>query len=1171
MPEKILKDGLACLLVLGMMVMSGCSPDGEEGFEEDYQKTSVMPSVIASGLNYPWGLEFVSSTDGDAVSNGSFIQNGDLIVTNRGREGNLSNTVVRINPQHGGIDLYSDPSRNDLYGEPAVDGPYDVTMGGPFVWIANDAGGLGSIAVTDPNPSKGPNGPTGTLGEPVDGPTGTGVFGSNDFGFIVLSVTPEENAEDVSQATDVRVTFSQPVNPNTVTKDTFKLRVDYSPLSPDPDDPEGSFEFSPDYTVVHFKYEGYLAEATRYEIFLDKDITDFHGAELDGDLASPGTDDFTSLFTTGSGNPRVVWVSPGNNASNVPIDTIIEVGFSEPVRESSVSSTAFNVYDMEGDDIDGEIYVHEDLLKARFVPDETLERNATYTVEVLPKVEDLAGNPLDQIPGGFPDPFESRFSTGAVDNNPPRVVSITPADGQQGVSSSVVVSVNFSEDIDPSSRIGSYFTLNGPGGTLGGQIDWPTDSNLEFTPSNALQEDAEYTITILDVLADSVGNNLDGDENGIPGGNFVSTFSTGYGRLYVTSSFPENNDAGVSTSTFVYVNFSKAVNPASVSTGSFYIRNENEPQTSIPAVVSVNPGSFGATLKPDAILDEDTVYIIVVTSDVTDPAGNPLDQEPGPALEPFTARFTTGGEDLDPPCVDSVSPEDGADNISTGTIISVQFTEPILPASVTASTFKLSGPSGAIGGTYQFDEGNTLVNMIPLDPLETSQTYFITITSGVTDASGNGLDGNCDGSTGPDFVSSFTTGTGGVVINEVVVDPQQDWNDSEGGDGFEFNNQPGSGSITTSDEWIEIYNSSSQVFDLTNWTLEMIDTTPEVHVIGSGGGGTEVLFPPTATLSNFTPGSYLIIGNPTGSNNNDIYIVLKNSVGAVVDDVEIGDDPEEDGDGDGAPEAGENGNADSLANEAVARVPNGFDSDDDQADWEKIAATIGSSNNVAAAAGPKMGTFKTELGLIGMSGIVDAGIAPDDPNPLSLLFFATHTKRNAVYGIDFDDGVYFVFSNDSPPRGLEYVPSRDGDGNPLTGRGFLYVLFPEEGNLARLKILPSGVIGDPNTVAIPEYNSSDAIVYMTMEFLSDPVGIAYSNEHDRLYIACRGNGYVLEMTREGILTEVFDTGLGSGYLGGIAIGDLGGGDYVFITSTGGERIDVADGPNESVLYFDPHP
>jgi len=175
----------------------------------------------------------------------------------------------------------------------------------------------------------------------------------------------------------------------------------------------------------------------------------------------------------------------------------------------------------------------------------------------------------------------------------------------------------------------------------------------------------------------------------------------------------------------------------------------------------------------------------------------------------------------------------------------------------------------------------------------------------------------------------------------VVTDPQQDWNDSVGGDGIPFNATPGTGSATSSDEWVELLNVSNRVLNLTHWQLAMIDTTPVTETLGAG---TAVLhFSHGGSLSRFQPGERLIIGNPRGAMNNDVYLQLLDADGNLVDDVEIGDDFEKDG-ADGAPLPGENGNASGTNDEAIARVPDGIDTDDDAADFTRQRATIGGPN-----------------------------------------------------------------------------------------------------------------------------------------------------------------------------------------------------------------------------------
>jgi hypothetical protein len=182
---------------------------------------------------------------------------------------------------------------------------------------------------------------------------------------------------------------------------------------------------------------------------------------------------------------------------------------------------------------------------------------------------------------------------------------------------------------------------------------------------------------------------------------------------------------------------------------------------------------------------------------------------------------------------------------------------------------------------------------------------------------------------------------GSVLINEVVTDPQQDWNDSAGGNGVPFDAIPGNGTVSSTDEWVELLNTRGTTLNLTGWRLAMMDTSPATEVLGSGSA--VLRFSAGGSLSNFQPGERLVIGNPTGTMNNDVYLQLWDASGTLIDDVEIGFDLEGDGD-DGVPEPGQDGNATGPDDEAIARVPDGIDTGNDGQDFCQQGATIGSDN-----------------------------------------------------------------------------------------------------------------------------------------------------------------------------------------------------------------------------------
>lgn len=185
-----------------------------------------------------------------------------------------------------------------------------------------------------------------------------------------------------------------------------------------------------------------------------------------------------------------------------------------------------------------------------------------------------------------------------------------------------------------------------------------------------------------------------------------------------------------------------------------------------------------------------------------------------------------------------------------------------------------------------------------------------------------------------------------MLINEIVTDPVNDWGHSDGM-GNPFDGMPGVGEISASDEYIELYNAGSTVVDLTGWTLEIHDDVPDTSEIMAAG---VVLVSAGSTLREVQPGAYVLIGDPPGTVSNDVYLVLRDAAGSVVDDVEIGGlteslDTEGDGVGDGAPAPDQNGSATGSFDEAVMRIQDSQDSDVDQADFEKGYATPLAAND----------------------------------------------------------------------------------------------------------------------------------------------------------------------------------------------------------------------------------
>ncbi|MEM8895181.1 MAG: hypothetical protein AAGC88_11430, partial [Bacteroidota bacterium] len=188
-------------------------------------------------------------------------------------------------------------------------------------------------------------------------------------------------------------------------------------------------------------------------------------------------------------------------------------------------------------------------------------------------------------------------------------------------------------------------------------------------------------------------------------------------------------------------------------------------------------------------------------------------------------------------------------------------------------------------------------------------------------------------------LGSTNSPTGIVLINEVVTDPQQDWNTNLWDGTFNPTD------TTDSDEWVELYIASDSI-NLTNWVFDFDGTASTLTGNNTSGWDTLIYISNTTGSSfvNTRAGDYVILGDPTGNMNLNVFITLTDTEGNLIDDVEIGDDDEGDGD-DGAPSGGSsNGSATGISDEAIARIPNGNDTDNDINDFTTNFATLGRAN-----------------------------------------------------------------------------------------------------------------------------------------------------------------------------------------------------------------------------------
>ena len=155
------------------------------------------------------------------------------------------------------------------------------------------------------------------------------------------------------------------------------------------------------------------------------------------------------------------------------------------------------------------------------------------------------------------------------------------------------------------------------------------------------------------------------------------------------------------------------------------------------------------------------------------------------------------------------------------------------------------------------------------------------------------------------FAGSASAGP--ILITEVVTDPQGDHSENSGGNGVAYDAVPGNGTVSSTDEYVELYNAGRAVFDLRDYVLRFWDTSPSEYSFRDTPGGV-LRFSGLSSVDVFMPGDFALLGNPPGALNNTLRVDLETVHGMLLDSVRIPD-----------------GNATGAADEAVARAWTGFE------------------------------------------------------------------------------------------------------------------------------------------------------------------------------------------------------------------------------------------------------
>lgn len=443
----------------------------------------------------------------------------------------------------------------------------------------------------------------------------------------VIATSPSDGAVGIPLDQIVTVTFNEPMDPATIQPDAFSLEGTAPAGARVAEEVEGVMSYNAqDYTLT-FQPVAPLNPDFIYTGTVGTQVKNLTGSALQVD--------YVWSFETGdSVSPIVLSTDPEDGEEQVFLNKTISATFNMPMG-SSLSSTSFVV--SQGDaTLDGNVTT--DGSTVSFDPADDLQDGLVYTASITTEAASASGTFLAEA-------YEWSFSTGTL--IAPTVLETTPADGASNVELTQVITIEFSEAMNPSTIDNlSFMVMIGETAILG-NVNY-SGTTATFTPNGGLESGNSYSATITMDAENTAGISLIGEyswdftTNDPLGPGFVDLKTVG--EFGIIAGVGVSNEAGFSEIRNLNVGISPGVRssivgfpPAIIVNGEMYASDDTAPEgvadmlieakqdlvdaylfaesATTPAPVTVAGDQGGLTLAPG--IYKSTSTLLIESGDLT--------------------------------------------------------------------------------------------------------------------------------------------------------------------------------------------------------------------------------------------------------------------------------------------------------------------------------------------------------------------------------------------------------------------------------------------------------------------------------------------------------------------------------------------------------------------------
>ncbi|MCP4712878.1 MAG: hypothetical protein GY869_29985, partial [Planctomycetes bacterium] len=421
----------------------------------------------------------------------------------------------------------------------------------------------------------------------------------------------------------------------------------------------------------------------------------------DGELVSDWVD-YSGWLTT----PALLHVGP-YILSHSPVltngdITALDLVFSDPLDLSSFTAVDVVITGPESAGVESVSYLGN--LVYRITLNSALSTEGFYDIAVGPEISSVSENVLDQDRDGLGGEVSDDVYVAVIeiDKTGPMVEGHLPA----GVISATINTINitFSEPIGPGTLGLGDISLTGPSGGIGLLSLVQLAGNTYRLGFDYLTEGGIYTVSVGPVISDVVGNLLDQNENGVGGENpddiYKGQFELDLAPVKIVAHEPAGlMPAGLN---HIDVTFASAIAAGTFTAGDVSVIGPWG-DVAVTDVTAVSDLVFRIHL---GVVSAEGMYQVRVGPDITDPAGNLMDQDEdliqGEPEDIYSFSFEV--DDSGPVIVAQSIGETLAAPVSW---FEVTFSEPVQSLSFTGDDVILEGPNGVIAATVDFVSGNT--------------------------------------------------------------------------------------------------------------------------------------------------------------------------------------------------------------------------------------------------------------------------------------------------------------------------------------------------------------------------------------------------------------------------------------------------------------------------------